>query len=129
MQVINPLIALVLLLFLSQCKAKKEPNNQPSIVDLAYQIENIKLNPDQALLLVKSIKISQKEETQEMEARVISLDKQSFGFNSFLKSGDIILIQSNEIKLIEDTEYALIVEENRSMNQDKSAFRLIKIVK
>jgi uncharacterized protein YlzI (FlbEa/FlbD family) len=110
-------------------QSKKEPNNQPSIVDLAYRIENIKLNPDQALLLVKSIKISQKEETQEMEAKVISLEKQSFGFNSFLKSGDIILIQSKDINLVEDTEYALIIEDNMPMAQGKSAFRLIKIVK
>ncbi len=93
---------------------------------MAIQTDDIKLNPDEALIFVEVTKTSTKQNRVEVEATLLNLEKQSFGFNAYLNKNDKISLYSNKpsISITEGDQYKIVIQSNPGAN----SFLIIRII-
>jgi hypothetical protein len=122
----NPIfLFFVTVLIFSSCKSnqsQQRTDNNLSEKAFAAPTPETELNPGQAIVHFKVIHTKKNEVT----ALFSTLEKQSFGFNTYLISGDSITITTKkEMTLPPGNSYRWVVEESKMLGSKRKTFRLI----
>ncbi len=106
------------------CKSVNTSKSQDDFDTPLLQLDSIRLFPSEALVEVKVI------EEQSVETYLVGLEnfkRQSFGFSSYLKRGDSIIIRSPSVKLQKDTTLNVIIKDRPNFGGNSPFdFRLIE---
>lgn len=112
-------LSLLIIVLLMNCKSNKTDSSGSSgsstvsstPVDLAYQKDARKLDPDQAVLTVQPISL----DANIVTAQLVKVDKISQGFDAFINEGDTLVLDNSRGRaLSEGVICKIIVQQNRT---------------
>ena len=126
---------LILIGFFISCKSGSAVSTdktieKDSISKLAYPSEEIRINPDEAIITVLINSIIKLDNGQRISCKLIKIEKRGFGFSSNLIEGDLVIINNatkSQINKINE-EVRCIINETESLGQNYKTFGLIQLL-
>jgi len=111
-------------------KSSHQNIDEDSISRMAYPRQEIKINPDEAIVVVFVNNITKLEKGQKISCKLLKIEKQGFGFSSNLIEGDILIIHNITANQLDEInkQVRCVINGTELMGQEEKTFTLVKIL-